>query len=113
MKVPGIEEIEEVIAMTDKSVREVIANTDVRTMRSGNFELATVGGHNADTILTALEAGGFAVVPREPTEAMLLAMHDGPLGADNEMGPHQRAWLREMYEAALAASNPKEEGSDN
>lgn len=110
--------------MTDKTARE-IDHTLVETVARALAKSAGHVPHRIDmrwryyadmakdaiiAILAALDAGGFAVVPKVPTEAILLAMHDGPLGADNEMGPHQRAWLREMYEAALAASNPKEEG---
>lgn len=89
--------------MTDKSARETL----IEVMRGLGFDFDTP---EAQAAFDMLDVAGFVVAPKVPTEAMLLAMHDGPLGADNEMGPHQRAWLREMYEAALAASNPKEEG---
>jgi|SRR5690349_3930887 len=45
------------------------------------------------------------VAMREPTEAMLLAAHDGPLLAmDHEMGIEQRKWLTEMWSAMLSAA---------
>ena len=44
------------------------------------------------------------LLPRVPTEAMLRAMHDGPLMAgDVEMTPATREWLAEMYEACYTA----------
>jgi hypothetical protein len=57
--------------------------------------------YDATAALAALEQAGYAIVPREPTEAMLKA------GGD---------WLarisdgseREIYKAMLAASSPKE-----
>jgi hypothetical protein len=48
---------------------------------------------------------GWVLVPREPTCAMLSAMHDGPLMADDhEMGAKQVEFLTAMYKAALSAA---------
>ena len=48
---------------------------------------------------------------REPTEAMLRAIHDGPLLADDhEMSEQQRAWIADIWstgiDAALADASP-------
>ena len=59
----------------------------------------------ADELLAALDAGGFAVVPKEPTPEMLTAMHD----AWDYFDANSDVFRRE-YKAAVAASNPKEEG---
>lgn len=46
-----------------------------------------------------------AEIPFAPTEKMLLAMHDGPLGGGEEsMGDKQREWLTEMWQAGYAAA---------
>ena len=47
--------------MTDKSAREIITQL---------LERGITGPSTADAMLAALEAGGFAVVPKVPTEAM-------------------------------------------
>jgi hypothetical protein len=45
-------------------------------------------------------------LPRVPTEAMLLAAHDGPLMAgDHPLDEPSREWLAEMYEAFYLAYN--------
>lgn len=60
---------------------------------------------NATPSAQSQGAGDWVLVPREPPEDMLRAMHDGPLAAgDYSMGDNQREWLREMYAAALAAA---------
>lgn len=69
---------------------------------------------NATPSAQSQGAGDWVLAPREPTEDMLRAMHDGPLAADDySMGDNQREWLREMYAAALAAapSAPQPEAS--
>ena len=93
--------------MTDKSAREVIAGAVLSVCSDGNSDNTRV----ASDILAALEAGGFAVVPKVPTEAMHNAARDWsakkygtPIGIDASDG---------CYKAMLAAANPKEEGSDN
>lgn len=51
-------------------------------------------------------------IPREADEAMLLAMHDGPLsGGDEVMGDEQREWLREMWRAGYDAAPKATEGA--
>jgi hypothetical protein len=53
-----------------------------------------------DANIAALRAAGCALVPVEPTEAMLRAAHDGPLMAgDHVMEQKQREWLSEMWSA--------------
>ena len=52
----------------------------------------------AEAALTALEASGRAVVPREPTEDMILA------GTREIMSPSPQTDAREAWEAMLAAS---------
>jgi len=107
--------------MTDKSAREAIATYLSKKVFTN--ELCSDGdcadgdcqGHcaiyeidgcgHADAILAALEAGGFAVVPKEPTPEMLTAMHD----AWDYFDANSDVFRRE-YKAAVAAANPKEEG---
>lgn len=51
-------------------------------------------------------------IPREANEAMLLAMHDGPLsGGDEVMGDEQCEWLREMWRAGYDAAPKATEGA--
>lgn len=57
--------------MTDKSAREVIAGAVLSVCSDGNSDNKRV----ASDILAALEAGGFAVVPKEPTEEMFKAYY--------------------------------------
>ena len=102
--------------MTDKSAREILREWSF-VERCGHYphtEVEKPCPHcdgTAQTILVALEAGGFVVVPKEPTEEMHNAARDWsawkygkPIGIDASDG---------CYKAMLAASNPKEEGSDN
>lgn len=57
------------------SARDVIARAMLDSLALSNSP--TDKGHgNADAILSALTAAGYAVVPREPTEAMLQTFHD-------------------------------------
>lgn len=88
--------------MTDKSAREIILNSVGDTLDKLHVSAVI---RCTDAILAALEAGGFAVVPKEPTPEMLTAMHD----AWDYFDANSDVFRRE-YKAALAASNPKEEG---
>lgn len=89
--------------MTDKSAREVIAGAVLSVCSDGNSDNNRV----ASDIIAALEAGGFAVVPKEPTEAMLRA-----LSVVTVDGETRAIWMHQVrvdWSAMLAASNPKEE----
>lgn len=65
----------------------------------------------ASDILTALEAGGFAVVPKVPSDEMVVRGDEVLIEELNKLTfagndtPAQKVWI-----AMLAASNPKEEG---
>jgi hypothetical protein len=54
----------------------------------------------ADAILSALSAAGYAVVPTEPTEAMILAAP----GRDQQ--GEEESMYHGIYRAMLAASEP-------
>lgn len=56
-----------------KTAREVIADVERDSEESAEF---CVGGVLALNILDALDAAGFVIVPKEPTEAMLETCHD-------------------------------------
>lgn len=50
-------------------------------------------------------ASGWVLVPGEPTPEILQAMHDGPLCASEyQMDEKAKAWLIDMYNAAIAAA---------
>lgn len=70
------------------SARDVIA---------GVFGSHFAAGSTADAILSALSAAGYAVVPREPTEAMIVAGEQEPLMSD-------------AYRAMLAAGEATDDG---
>jgi hypothetical protein len=57
-------------------------------------------GPEADAILSALSAAGYAVVPVEPTEAMILAAP----GRDQQ--GEEESMYHGIYRAMLAASEP-------
>ena len=97
--------------MTDKTAREILREWSF-VERCGHYphtEVEKPCPHCAHTILAALEAGGFAVVPKEPGDDVRKAMYAtwDSFGDDATMGPREAVAL---YRAALAASNPKEEG---
>lgn len=113
--------------MTDKSAREII--------RAEVWDaVGTIDGerseHITGRILAALDAGGFAAVPKEPTQDMrvagveaLLASFKPQSDRPRALRPRRTAWTAisvvssqntdAVWSAMLAASNPKEEGSDN
>lgn len=58
------------------TARDVIANAvigDRLNQETGKYEPTTIGSYRADVAIQALEAAGFAIVPKEPTEAMVRA----------------------------------------
>jgi hypothetical protein len=65
-----------------------------------------------DGVVAALPAG-WKLVPVEPTRDMLLAVHDGPYGADEHaMTPDNEEYLADCYRAAVkAAPTPGVPGS--
>lgn len=98
--------------MTDKSAREIVAAyiQNKVIVDDGSWSNGWPTAYMiTDAILAALEAGGFAVVPKEPGDNVRKAMYAtwDSFGDDATMGPREAVAL---YRAALAASNPKEEG---
>ncbi len=80
------------------SARDVIAEQRLRqysTEYSNNFVIADFHGE-ADAILIALKAAGFAVVPVEPTEGMKKAWSDA--------APMNNAALLVRYAALIKAA---------
>lgn len=121
--------------MTDKSAREIVAAyiQNKVIVDDGSWSNGWPTAYMiTDDILAALEAGGFAAVPKEPTQDMRVAGVEALWASfkpqsdrlralpKNDMPP---AWTAisvvssqntdPVWSAMLAASNPKEEGSDN
>ena len=91
--------------MTDKTAR----GTLIDVMRGLGFDFDML---EAQAAFDMLDVAGFAVVPKEPGDDVRKAMYAtwDSFGDDATMGPREAVAL---YRAMLAASNPKEEGSDN
>lgn len=123
--------------MTDKSAREILREWSF-VERCGHYphtEVEKPCPHcdgTAHTILAALEAGGFAVVPKVPTQDMRVAGVGALATSFKPEADRLRALPKQdmppawtvisvvssqntdpVWSAMLAASNPKEEGSDN
>lgn len=84
-----------------KTAREVIAAAGRRGDRFRHY----VGWPTADEILAALDAAGFVIVPKEPTEKMLSA----PNAAEVIVGPNPGYPIdpdeaKDIYRAMIAAS---------
>lgn len=99
-----------------KTPTEVIAHTQIHNDEIAIAVLPTIskeivtGFNNADRILAALDAAGFVVVPKEPTEKMLKAAFNDFIGYERQ-GPQKPPWNgRTMWRAMVAvASTPTEE----
>ena len=85
----------------DRFVNDETDYADIVEAEMGAFKVAY------DAALAAIEAAGWAVVPKEPTEHMLRAgaVHAG-VPYDDEC---EREWMRLDYKAMLAAA-PKPGG---
>ena len=89
------------------SARDVIAQTKDIGLLSIYEHLVgpRLGEEQADAILAALDAAGYAVVPKEPTERMAMAFHEAQWRAAQD-----RTYLRRLedfadrYKAMLTAA---------
>jgi hypothetical protein len=80
------------------SAREVIG----LQVELAHVEGLNMGGREvANRILAALDAAGLAVVPKEPTEEMVVAAFD------RDMGPHECLYTS-IYHAMVAATKEGE-----
>ena len=81
------------------SAREVIAGSVLSVCSDGNSDIC----RTADTIISALSAAGYAIVPREPTEAMrkvaVLPFYSTNSGGELDCTP--------VWSAMLSASEEK------
>ena len=79
--------------------------SDREAIRRALFKSLTLTSTEVDTLCETLEAAGFAIVPKEPTEAMLDAA-DAADAAGLSAEPYA-----DIYRAMLAASQLKGEGA--
>ena len=102
------------------SPRDVIANAAYTVSEHlpgesfGRHLLFSQRERFGDAVLAALTAAGYAVVPVEPTEAMIQAMHNAPEPKTIVATPYGAGYAaadqwRETWRAALAAA-PRGEG---
>ena len=80
------------------SARDVLANTYVITSPDG-VQL-NIGCELADTIISALSAAGYAIVPVEPTDEM----HFSFCQPDSPAGEDMKSLWKRRYKAMLAAA---------
>ena len=88
-----------------------LIETIARAMRSMSYADASDAGRSA-LILTAINEAGYAVVPREPTEAMTVV--GGRICADLSSGRASQPYeddAREAYRAMIAATTTGEQGN--
>ena len=86
---PTPDALREAFAQADETMLGVVVNRETEFQR----------------YMAAIDAAGFAVVPKEPTRHMMQMVNDGPLCAGEHLPDW--VWLRAMYLGYLAAGAVK------